>query len=124
MDSQRIDLLETAVATASPAELTLLLYDGAIRFANQAIEKLETEQFDNAGEDIVRVGNIIHEFQATLDYQYPISEAFNDLYQYMFRRLCVATVDESASRKIVLEVRDMLREFRDTWKKAMDLAVA
>lgn len=123
MNDQQIDLLETAVEHASPAELTLMLYDGAIRFANNAIDELEDNKFDEASEYIVRVGDILMEFQTTLDHQYAISEPLNDLYYYMYRRLCQATVDESASRVLVTEVRDMLREFRDTWKKAMQIAV-
>lgn len=123
MNDYSYDLIETAVETASPAELTLMLYDGAIRFANNAIIELEQAHFDEASEDISKVSNIIQEFQTTLNRDYEISEPMYDLYQYMFRRLCQATVDDSASLAIVTEVRDLLRDFRTTWRKAMDIAL-
>lgn len=123
MNGYENDLLETAVDTASPAELTLLLYNGAVRFANRAIEEMEADHDEEAEEAIVKVGDIIMEFQTTLDRQYAISEPLFDLHQYMYRRLCLALTDKNESKSIVAEVRDMLREFRDTWKKAMQIAM-
>lgn len=118
------ELLENAVKNASPAELTMMLYNGAIRFANNAIDKIEHEAYDEAHEDIVRVGNIIQELQVSLDFQYPISESLYDLYQYMYRCLYTSTPTEADRRPLVIEVRDMMRDFRDTWKEVMETVPA
>lgn len=118
------DLLEKTIDGATSPELTLFLYDGAVRYANLAIKALENGDIDGAADNIVRAGSIIQEFQITLDHQFPIAEPMNDLYKYMYQRLCLSLAEENenTSRMLVVEVRDMLREFRDTWKKAMQMA--
>ena len=50
------------VMTASPAELTLMLYDGAIKFCNIAIRAIEEGDVEKAHNNIVKVENIIDEF--------------------------------------------------------------
>lgn len=54
------------IMTASPAELTLMLYEGAIKFCNIAIMGIEENNIQKAHTNIVKVENIIEEFQATL----------------------------------------------------------
>jgi len=109
-----------AVFTASREELTLMLYEGALKFANQAISALEGKDYGKANELIIRVEDIIREFQLTLDRSYEISKNFDALYDYMYRRLLDANISKDPAD--VMEVRDMLREFRDMWKEAMKLA--
>jgi flagellar protein FliS len=59
--------LENKIATAAPEELTLMLYEGALKFCNQAITALEAQDLEKGGALIIRVENIIREFQLTLD---------------------------------------------------------
>lgn len=66
--------------TASPAELTLMLYDGAIKFCNIAIMAVEKEDIQQAHTNIRKVERIIEEFQSTLDDKYPVSK---DLTMYI-----------------------------------------
>jgi len=56
------------IMTASPAELTLMLYEGAIKFCNIAIMGIEENNIQKAHTNIVKVENIIEEFQATLNH--------------------------------------------------------
>ena len=124
MNDYREDMLKIALDNATPEELTLMLYDGALRFTNEALENLDNNKFSSACELMARAGDIIQELQVTLNHEYSIARPMHDLYKYMYRRLAQATVAESESREIVLEVRELLRDFRTTWKKAMERAEA
>ena len=59
------------VLTASPAELTLMLYEGAIKFCNIAIMAIEKKDIEKSHVNIVKVENIINYLQSTLDTKYP-----------------------------------------------------
>jgi len=111
---------DNAVFTASKEELTLMLYEGALKFINQAIDATERSDLPKANSLIIRVEDIIREFQITLDFKYEISNQLNSLYDYMHHRLIEANMKKDVD--IMKEVRDMLREFRDTWKEAMSTA--
>lgn len=110
-------MMDNMVMTASKEELTLMLYDGALKFCNQALVAIEKKDIANAHMLIIRVEDIVREFQITLDRKYEISQNFDKLYDYMFRRLVEANMQKNP--EIIIEVRDLLREFRDTWKEAM-----
>ncbi len=112
--------LENTISTASKEELTLMLYDGALKFCNQAIVALEGKDLAKASTLNMRVQNIIREFQLTLDMKYEISKNFSLLYDYIFRRLIDANITKDVT--ILQEVRGLLKELRDTWKEAMLLA--
>jgi flagellar protein FliS len=113
-------MLETKVMTATKEELTLMLYDGALKFCNQAIIAIEKKEPSKAHSLIVRVEDIIREFQITLNRDYDISAQLDTLYDYIYRRLVDANVQKSID--ILSEVRDLIRDFRDMWKEAMTLA--
>ncbi len=75
------------IMTASPAELTLMLYEGAIKFCNIAIAAIEKRDIEKAHNNIVKVENIITEFQSTLDHKYPVAKDFDNVYRYLQERL-------------------------------------
>ena len=105
------------VLTASPAELTLMLYDGAIKFTNIAIMAVEKNDIEKAHNNIIKTERIILEFQATLDDKYPVSKDFDAVYSYLLRRLREANLKKDA--EILEEVLKHLRTMRDTWKEVM-----
>ena len=105
------------VMTASPAELTLMLYDGAIKFCNIAIVAVEKKDIEKAHNNIIKVERIIKEFQSTLDHKYPVAKDFDQVYTYLVRRLHEANVKKDA--EILEEVLKHLRTMRDTWKEVM-----
>lgn len=105
------------ILTASPAELTLMLYDGAIKFTNIAIMAVEKNDIEKAHNNIIKTERIILEFQSTLDDKYPVSKDFDAVYSYLIRRLREANVKKDA--EILEEVLKHLRTMRDTWKEVM-----
>ena len=105
------------ITTASPAELTLMLYEGAIKFCNIAIQELEKKNYEKTNTNIQKVENIITEFQATLDHKYPIAKDFDRVYSYLQRRLLEANMKKD--KEILEEVLGHLRTLRDTWKEVM-----
>ena len=105
------------ILTATPAELTLMLYDGAIKFTNIAIMAIEKKDIQKAHTNIIKTERIIIEFQSTLDEKYPVSKDFNVVYSYLIRRLREANIKKDA--EILEEVLKHLRTMRDTWKEVM-----
>ena len=111
---------KNAVMTASPAELTLMLYNGAIKFCNVAIMAMEKKDIMGAHENIMKAEAIITELQATLDHKYPVWEDFDRVYDYIYKLLV-----EGNMHKDIEEIEDALkyiREMRDTWKEVMKKA--
>lgn len=108
------------ILTASPAELTLMLYDGAIKFCNIAIMGIEQKDIEKTHKNIMKVQNIIEEFQLTLNFKYELSNDFNNVYNYLMKRLREANVKKE--KEILEEVLEHLHTMRDTWKEAMRLA--
>lgn len=107
------------ILTASPAELTLMLYEGAIKFANIAIAAIESDDVEKAHNNILKVRNIILEFQSTLNYDYPVAKDFNNVYEYIKFRLTEANLHKDT--EIMEEILGHLRTMRDTWKEVMEL---
>lgn len=111
---------ENAINTATPEELTLMLYNGAVKFANQAIMAIEKKDYQGANKFIQRTKDIIREFQVTLNMDYEISKQLYDSYEYIYIRLTDANMKKDI--EIMKEVIDYLKLFRDTWKEAMRIA--
>ena len=108
------------ILTASPAELTLMLYEGAIKFCNIAIMAIENKDIEKAHTNIMKAQRIIEEFQLTLDFKYEIANDFNNVYNYLMQRLREANLTKD--KEILEEVNTHLIVMRDTWKEVMKLA--
>lgn len=107
------------IVTASPAELTLMLYEGAIKFCNIAIVAIEKKDIEKAHTNIMKTERIIEEFKITLDHKYPVAQDFENVYNYLLQRLAEANIKKDA--EILEEVLTHLRTMRDTWKEVMRL---
>ena len=105
------------ILTATPAEVTLMLYEGAIKFCNIAIMAIEQNDMEKAHTNIRKTQRIIEEFRNTLDRKYPVAEDFDKIYVYVLRRLFEANIKKD--KEILEEVNMHLRSLRDTWKEVM-----
>ena len=110
---------QNKILTASPAELTLMLYDGAIKFCNIAIMGVEQNDVSKAHNNIMKVQKIIEEFQLTLNFKYEIANDFNNVYNYLMKRLREANMTKD--KAILEEIDEHLHTMRDTWKEVMRL---
>lgn len=108
------------ILTASPEELTLMLYEGAIKFCNLAKIDMEKGEYGDAIHHVQRARNIIVELQSTLDFKYPVAKDFDIIYTYIFQLMvqCNAKQDMEALDEILIQ----LRELRDMWKQMMKQA--
>ena len=105
------------ILTATPAEVTLMLYEGAIKFCNIAIMAVEQNDLEKAHVNIMKTQRIIEEFRNTLDRKYPVAEDFDRIYVHVLRRLFEANIQKD--KEILEEVNTHLHSLRDTWKEVM-----
>ncbi|MBM7866676.1 flagellar export chaperone FliS [Heliobacterium gestii] len=110
----------TAVQTAAPEKLLLMLYDGAIRFLHQAIKYIDEKKPNEAHQNIVKAQNIIVELTVTLNMDYPISQNLRSLYDFFFQHLVQANVKKDT--KMIMDIIKLLSELRDTWEEAARIA--
>lgn len=111
--------LENKIKTATPAELTLMLFDGAIKFCNIAIMAIDEEDVSKAHTNIIKAEDIISALRSSLDHKYEVAENLDKMYDYIYSRLVDANIKKN--KEIIEEVLEHLRELRDTWKEAMIL---
>lgn len=105
------------IMTASPEELTLMLYNGAIRFVNESIQSLEAGNLEKAHNANLRAQNIVREFMATLDLRYGIAKNLLSLYDYI--EYCLIQGNILKDKSQLEQARSMLQELRDAWVEAM-----
>ncbi len=108
-----------AIMTATPAELTLMLYEGAIKFCNIAIVAIEKKDIEKANGNIKKAQAIINELRVTLDHKYSVWEDFERVYDYIARRLLEANLQKDI--EIIEDALKYIREMRDAWKEVMRL---
>ena len=108
------------VETATPAELTLMLYEGTIKFCNIAMGAIEKKDYEKANINIQKARKIIVELQTTLDHKYPMAEDFDRIYDYIFHKLVQANIKKDP--EILEEALVELRDLRDAWKEIMRTA--
>ena len=116
ISTQRNKYLETSVQTATPAQLLIMLCDGAIRFCKQAIEAIQAKNYEEANEYLERTQDIISEFAITLDRSAEISESLARLYEYFNYRLIQANIKKSVEP--AEEVLGYLVDLKETWVQA------
>ena len=113
--------LANTVNSASPEQLMLMLYDGAVRFLGMGIQAIDNKMIDKRSYYINKASAIISEFAATLDHTQDagLAENLDALYCYMLGRLQDANL--SNDTEPLNEVKTMLSDLRTTWAQAIDL---
>ena len=111
---------ENSVYTSTPEELTLMLYNGLVKFIMQAQAAIDEKDMEKANNSIIRAQNIVLNFQDTLDMKYEVSENLDLLYDFMYRHLLEANIKKD--KTMLEDVLGLVKELRDTWQQAMKLA--
>lgn len=118
MDSNKLNAYQrNAILTASPPELTLMLYEGAIKFCNIAIMAIEKKNYEEANVNLKKAQAIIMELRVTLNHKYPVWEDFERVYDWIYRRLIEGNIHKDI--EVVEDTLKYIREMRDTWKEVM-----
>lgn len=108
---------QNSIMTATPEELTLMLYNGCIKGIRLAKLGIEDKDYEKTNLYICKAEAIIRELRATLDMKYDISQNLYDLYTYFLDRLIEANIKKDSS--ILDEVEGFVIQIRDTWAEAM-----
>lgn len=112
---------QNQVNTASPEQILLMLYDGAIRFTKEAIAGVEEDRPDMRRHGVSKAMAIITEFSNTLNHEIggKIAEDLHELYAFMIRELTSANMDNDVDKLHV--VKKLLVDLRQTWGQAVDI---
>lgn len=110
---------QNSVNTASPGELTLMLYNGCLKFIHQAKKAIEEKNIEMKNTNIQKAQSIIQELMVTLNMDIEVSKNMMSLYDFMNRKLMEANIKNDAS--ILAEVEGLVTEFRDTWKEVIQV---
>lgn len=113
--------LEQKIMAAKPEELTMMLYEGMVKFLKQGVLYNDQKNIEKTSNSIIRAQAIISELNGTLDETYEISKNLSDIYSFMNTRLIDANIEKNT--EMIKEVLDLAEELRDTWKQAMKLAI-
>ena len=108
-----------AVTTASPGELTLMLYNGCLRFMKAARMAMENYEIEKKNENLIKAQNIISELRVTLNMELEVSKNMIAMYDYILRRLIEANMKNDTA--ILDEAEELVTGFRDTWKQVIQL---
>ena len=107
------------IMTASPEELTLMLYNGAIRFVTESILAIENKEIEKSHTANMRAQSIVREFMLTMDMKYELSQNWLLIDQYILH--CLIQGNMKKDKVQLEEAKRLLTEFRDTWFQAMKL---
>ncbi|MEV5029656.1 flagellar export chaperone FliS [Paenibacillus sp. LPE1-1-1.1] len=113
---QRNKYIQNTIQSATPGQLLIMLYDGAIRFCRQGIEAIKEQRYSDANTNLIKVQDIISEFVITIDRANPVSENLIKLYEYFNSRLIEANVKKNIEP--VEEVLGYLIDLKETWIQA------
>ncbi|ARK32078.1 flagellar export chaperone FliS [Halalkalibacter krulwichiae] len=110
---------QNAMKTASPADLTLMLYNGCLKFIKQANQAMESNEIEKRNIAITKAQNIIRELMVTLKTDSEVGQNMMRMYDFILNQLIEANV--KSDRKALENAAELVTEFRDTWKQAMQL---
>ena len=108
---------EQSIQTATQGELTLMLFNGCIRFLRLGIRAIDKKDVAEAHENISRAQAIICELMMSLNMEYEPAESFMSLYTYMYRQLISANIKKE--KEPIHVVIELITELKDGWEKAI-----
>lgn len=111
---------QNSVSTASPGELTLMLYNGCLKFIKQASQAIDSSNIEEKNTNLIKAQKIISELMVTLNMDQEISKNMMVMYEYIYHRLIEANT--KSDKEILKEVEGYVTEFRDTWKQVVQFS--
>jgi len=108
---------QNSVLTASPGDLTLMLYNGCLKFLNLAKKAIEEKNITEKNMNLQKAQNIINELMVTLNMDIEISKQMIAIYDFARPKLIEANVKNDLAA--LEEAESIMIEFRDTWKEVI-----
>lgn len=105
------------VLTASPQTLTLMLYNGAIKFINEGINFIKVKDVSKSNKSLIKAEKIMVEFMSTLDMKYDIAKQLYPIYDYIYRTIISGNLKNDMDK--LEEAKNLLIDLRNTWSQAM-----
>lgn len=111
--------LRTKIMTASPQELRLMLYDGAIKFCNQARAAMQKQDFEGSYTNLMRAQKIVLELSTSLDHKADpqLCDRLSALYTFIYRQLVDANINRDPA--YIDEAVKLIGYERETWQMLM-----
>ena len=98
------------IMTATPEALTLMLYNGCLKFIDEGIQGVKDKKWEDANTSLQKAQNIISEFRITLDMDYDISKQLMPLYNYTYDRLVEGNIKSDVA--MLEEAKGIIKELR------------
>ncbi|MBD7985142.1 flagellar export chaperone FliS [Sporosarcina sp. Sa2YVA2] len=108
-----------SVNTSTPGELTLMLYNGCLKFIQQAKRALEQNNIEEKNTFTQKAQAIVTELMVTLDQSQTISKEMMILYEFVNNRLLEGNIKNDVA--LYDEAASIITEFRDTWKQVIQI---
>ncbi|GAE26537.1 flagellar biosynthesis protein FliS [Halalkalibacter wakoensis JCM 9140] len=108
---------QNAMKTASPGELTLMLYNGCLKFIKQAKQAMDAQEIEKRNIATTKAQNIIRELMVTLKTDSEVGQNMMQMYDFILRQLVEANVKNDP--QALANAEDLVTQFRDTWKEVV-----
>ncbi|UTR11752.1 flagellar export chaperone FliS [Evansella sp. LMS18] len=110
---------QKSIQTKSPGELTLMLYDGCLKFIRRGAKAIEEKNIEEKNTNLIKAQNIIRELMVTLKTDTAVAKNMMQMYDFILRRLIDANTHNDP--KALKEAEEFVTDFRDTWKEVIKL---
>lgn len=108
---------ENSVKTASPGEITLMLFEGCWKFLKKAKIALEEKNISESHNNLIKAQNIMIELMESLDFNYEISHNLFKVYEFVYNELIQINMTKDAKR--IDPIIDIMYGYYDTWKEVI-----
>jgi len=119
MLNQAYKAYQQSSVQTSPAQLVIMLYDGAIRFTKAGIDGIHSRQYEMANTNLQKAQSVVHELIASLNFDFEISKSLISVYEYMLHQLIEANIRKKTEP--AEDVLHHLQELRDAWKQVIKM---
>jgi flagellar secretion chaperone FliS len=112
--------LRTKVLTATPEQLQLMLFDGAIRFSEQARVALQNKNYEQSFQLLTKTAAIVNQLMCALkdDVSPDLCKKLKGLYVYAYKKIVDANINHTMES--LDEGIRVLKYQRETWSMLME----
>lgn len=120
MNEQAINMyLESSVNAASPGELTLMLYNGCLKFIKHAEKAMGKGELETKNKMIMKAQDIITDMMVTLNRDIEVSKEILPIYDYIHHQLMEANTKNN--KEALQEAYTYTKDLKDTWVEVLKM---